>query len=223
MHFWSVFLAIHRIFMIYYWTTRRVQLIFSAQARPEGRFIYIQRQIFIIHKSTFCDVYKAFQHQVSFDLRWIICYQIVPNFGDPPPPLSIASCPPPDPTMKDAESETGISSNEGKLPIPAIKVDEERTSQSLEGPPDGGTRAWLVVSGAFCILFSTLGYANSFGVFQEYYLSHQLREESPDNIAWIGSLSVFLQLSTSAIAGPLFDRFGTWVCLPHSLPYKSEI
>ncbi|KKZ58610.1 hypothetical protein EMCG_05506 [[Emmonsia] crescens] len=121
--------------------------------------------------------------------------------------------------MKDAESETGISSNEGKLPIPAIKVDEERTPQSLEGPPDGGTRAWLVVSGAFCILFSTLGYANSFGVFQEYYLSHQLRKESPDNIAWIGSLSVFLQLSTSAIAGPLFDRFGTWLLWPAAFFY----
>ncbi|KLJ12491.1 hypothetical protein EMPG_12484 [Blastomyces silverae] len=117
--------------------------------------------------------------------------------------------------MKDAESETGTSANEqSNSQMQAIKADEEQAPQSFGKAPDGGIRAWLVVAGAFFILFSTLGYVNSFGVFQEYYLSHQLREQSPDNIAWIGSLSMFLQLSTGAIAGPLFDRYGTWLLRP---------
>ena len=83
----------------------------------------------------------------------------------------------------------------------------------LEKAPDGGLRAWLVAIGAACIFFSTLGFANSFGIFQEYYLQHQLNDKSPDDVAWIGSLSAFLQFAAGAIGGPLFDRFGAWVSL----------
>jgi hypothetical protein len=82
--------------------------------------------------------------------------------------------------------------------------------------PDGGLRAWLVAVGAGCVFFSALGFANAFGVFQEYYMAHQLREESADKIAWIGSLAAFLQFAAGAIGGPMFDRFGPWVCLPSS-------
>ena len=84
-------------------------------------------------------------------------------------------------------------------------------SASFDKAPDGGLRAWLVATGAAFIFFSALGYANSFGVFQEYYMTHQLREESPDKIAWIGSLSAFFQFAAGAVGGPLFDRYGAWV------------
>ena len=77
--------------------------------------------------------------------------------------------------------------------------------------PDGGPRAWLVATGAAFIMFSALGYANSFGVFQEYYMTHQLQGEAPDKIAWIGSIAACLQFVVGAVAGPLFDRFGAWV------------
>lgn len=72
-----------------------------------------------------------------------------------------------------------------------------------------------MAAGAALITFSGLGFANAFGVFQEYYMAHQLRGESPDTIAWIGSLSSFLQFAAGAIGGPLFDRFGEWVCFPY--------
>ncbi|KAK3304176.1 major facilitator superfamily domain-containing protein [Chaetomium strumarium] len=85
--------------------------------------------------------------------------------------------------------------------------------------PDGGARAWLVVAGAGCIFFSCLGFMNSFGVFQEYYLSHQLADEPPDNIAWIGSLTSFIQFAGGALAGPLFDRYGVWVLRPGAVLY----
>ncbi|KAK4235374.1 major facilitator superfamily domain-containing protein [Achaetomium macrosporum] len=85
--------------------------------------------------------------------------------------------------------------------------------------PDGGARAWLVVAGAACIFFSCLGFMNSFGVFQEYYLSHQLSDQPPDNIAWIGSLTSFIQFAGGALAGPLFDRFGVWVLRPGAVLY----
>lgn len=78
--------------------------------------------------------------------------------------------------------------------------------------PDGGTQAWLVAAGAACIFFSCLGFANSFGVMQEYYMSHQLQGHSADKIAWIGSMSTFIQFAGGALAGPMFDRYGSWVC-----------
>lgn len=77
--------------------------------------------------------------------------------------------------------------------------------------PDGGLQAWLVAAGGACIFFSCLGFANSFGVLQEYYMTHQLRGESADKVAWIGSMSTFIQFAAGAIGGPMFDRFGVKV------------
>ncbi|KAM0210742.1 hypothetical protein ACHAPA_009024 [Fusarium lateritium] len=85
--------------------------------------------------------------------------------------------------------------------------------------PDGGTQAWLVAAGAGCIFFSCLGFANSFGVMQEYYMSHQLQGHSVDKIAWIGSMSTFIQFAGGALAGPMFDRYGSWVTRPAAVGY----
>ena len=78
--------------------------------------------------------------------------------------------------------------------------------------PDGGLRAWLVIAGGASIFFCCLGFGNSFGTFEAYYLAHQLKGQSPDNIAWIGSVSAFLPFATGVLGGPLFDRYGAKVC-----------
>ncbi|KAK2812412.1 hypothetical protein FQN50_001413 [Emmonsiellopsis sp. PD_5] len=124
------------------------------------------------------------------------------------------------PTSPERESSKKDSGHDTSV---AAVVDEETTSPEFGEAPDGGVRAWLVVAGAASIYFSTLGYANSFGVFQEYYMTHQLRGQSPDRISWIGSLAVFLHLSMGAIAGPLFDRFGAWVIRPAAVLYVIAI
>ena len=81
------------------------------------------------------------------------------------------------------------------------------------GPaPEGGLKAWLAVAGSASIFFSCLGFLNSFGVFQEYYMANQLSHRSSDDISWIGSLMSFIQFAGGAFAGPLFDRYGSWVC-----------
>ncbi|KIM86442.1 hypothetical protein PILCRDRAFT_326420 [Piloderma croceum F 1598] len=56
--------------------------------------------------------------------------------------------------------------------------------------PDGGLRAWLVVFGTVCDTFSTFGYVNAWGAFQAYYEETLLKDSSPSNIAWIGSIQV---------------------------------
>ncbi|KAK7057637.1 MFS domain-containing protein [Favolaschia claudopus] len=72
--------------------------------------------------------------------------------------------------------------------------------------PDGGTRAWLVVFGAFCANFSTFGYVNAWGVFQAYYTETLLKDSSPSNIAWIGSIQYSLIFIPGLVTGHYFDR-----------------
>lgn len=85
--------------------------------------------------------------------------------------------------------------------------DSEKDCEQLPAP-DGGLRGWMVALGGASVFFCTLGFANSFGTFEQYYLSHQLRGESASKISWIGSLAAFLQFLTGLISGPLFDRYG---------------
>ena len=103
---------------------------------------------------------------------------------------------------------------EGSKPETPVDSSEDIKASEPEDAPEGGSRAWLVAAGACCISFSSLGYANSIGVLIEYYLQHQLEGQSPDDVAWIGSISAFLQFAVAALAGPLFDRYGGWVWLP---------
>lgn len=101
---------------------------------------------------------------------------------------------------------TGASGGEGSADEAA-----ETAPPGVEDYPEGGTRAWLVAAGAAGVLFSTMGYANSFGIFESYYLSHQLRHETADRVAWIGSLQSFLMFAAGSVGGPLLDRYGTFV------------
>lgn len=90
---------------------------------------------------------------------------------------------------------------------------------TVDPAPEGGLKAWLVVLGSASIFFSCLGFMNSFGVFQEYYMANQLRDRSPDEVAWIGSLMSFVQFFGGAVSGPLFDRYGAWVIRPGAVLY----
>lgn len=81
----------------------------------------------------------------------------------------------------------------------------------FEPAPDGGVQAWLAAAGGATIFFCCLGFTNAFGAFEAYYLTHQLSDKSPDDVAWIGSLAAFLQFAIGMVAGPMFDRFGAKV------------
>ncbi|KAI0050889.1 MFS general substrate transporter [Auriscalpium vulgare] len=71
--------------------------------------------------------------------------------------------------------------------------------------PDGGLQAWLVVVGAMCVTFSTFGYVNTWGAFQEYYENVMLPDSSPSTIAWIGSIQYSLVFLPALVVGRLFD------------------
>jgi hypothetical protein len=108
------------------------------------------------------------------------------------------------------DTQTSDDSNKG--------TGNDSDSHADDDYPDGGLRAWLVAAGAAGIFFCTMGYANTFGVFQAYYMYHQLPEHSADEISWIGSIQTFFMLAMGAVGGPLFDRYGAWVRLISLFP-----
>lgn len=77
--------------------------------------------------------------------------------------------------------------------------------------PESRVHSLLVATGGACIFFCTLGLSNSFGIFEQYYLKHQLSNQSPSVISWIGSLQSFLQFFAGMLGGPLFDSYGSLV------------
>ena len=121
--------------------------------------------------------------------------------------------------MTTTETQTTDSSDMNEKSISRNNPSDEIVDNEIAayGPaPDGGLRAWLNAAGGFCIFFSCLGFTSCFGVLQEYYSTHQLRDRSMDDIAWIGSLASFIQFAGGAIGGPMFDRFGAWVSSYHN-------
>lgn len=101
-----------------------------------------------------------------------------------------------------------------KSPVSLGRDDEKAAEESapppgplgITPPPNGGTRAWLQVFGAFGVFFNTWGLLNTFGVFQTYYETGELFVESSSNISWVGSVQAFLVLVGGLISGPLYDR-----------------
>ncbi|KAL4781679.1 major facilitator superfamily domain-containing protein [Aspergillus varians] len=104
-----------------------------------------------------------------------------------------------------------------EIPV-EFKPDEERPEY-----PDGGLRAWSVALGTAGILFSTLGYANSWGVYQAYYQANQLRDQTTSAISWIGSIQSFFLFGASLVGGPLFDRYGAKVIYPPAVIFVFTI
>lgn len=104
----------------------------------------------------------------------------------------------------------GLLPSGSDLAPSSLKAEEDL--QETDEFPDGGLKAWLVVAGTFSSLFCTLGFSNSFGVFQTYYKLRVMPKEGFDDIAWIGSIQFFLIFAVGVVGGPLFDRYGPWVC-----------
>ncbi|KAL3426875.1 transporter MCH4-like protein 6 [Phlyctema vagabunda] len=70
-------------------------------------------------------------------------------------------------------------------------------------PPDGGALAWTQVLSGHLIVLNTWGCMNSFGVFQTYYVDFLGHSDS--DVAWIGSIQVFLTFFIGTFTGRLTD------------------
>ncbi|KAK0242232.1 major facilitator superfamily domain-containing protein [Armillaria nabsnona] len=56
-----------------------------------------------------------------------------------------------------------------------------------------------------CSAFATIGFVNTWGVFQEYYEETLLKDYNPSTIAWIGSVQYAFIFMPGIIVGHLFD------------------
>ncbi|WVQ63626.1 uncharacterized protein L199_001779 [Kwoniella botswanensis] len=72
--------------------------------------------------------------------------------------------------------------------------------------PEGGRDSWLTVLGAWFLVFGTFGTANTFGVFQSYYVTTKYIGRDSSDLAWVGSLQMFLLFMMGGVSGPLFDK-----------------
>lgn len=86
--------------------------------------------------------------------------------------------------------------------------------------PEGGLKAWLVVTGAFLMLFPTFGFMVSIGTVQDYWHQNQLANFAVRDIGWIPSVFVYLTFAFGLLVGPIFDRYGPrWIALVGSAGY----
>ncbi|KAJ6171835.1 hypothetical protein N7470_000902 [Penicillium chermesinum] len=84
--------------------------------------------------------------------------------------------------------------------------------------PEGGLQAWLVVLGSFLGMFASLGLVNTIGTFQAYIETHQLKDYSSGNVAWIFGMFAFLTFFCGVQIGPIFDARG-----PRALVFAGSI
>ncbi|KAF7532075.1 hypothetical protein G7054_g8285 [Neopestalotiopsis clavispora] len=108
------------------------------------------------------------------------------------------------PTRVQSEIDPGSAQN---APVATMEKIEEPTVEeiNLSHRPDGGLDAWLQVLSAWCVIFSTFGLVNCFGVYQTYYEQVLLPTSSSSSISWVGSIQGFLLLAGGIFSGPLFD------------------
>lgn len=57
--------------------------------------------------------------------------------------------------------------------------------------PEGGTRAWLVVLGAWCAMAPAMGFLNTLAILQAWISEHELPEYSDSKLGWIFSCYSF--------------------------------
>ncbi|KAL7940418.1 major facilitator superfamily domain-containing protein [Trichoderma barbatum] len=82
---------------------------------------------------------------------------------------------------------------------------QEKSIESKKSSKEN-TTALLQVVGAFFLMFNSWGMANTYGAFQTYYEGALLKDRTPSDISWIGSMQAFLLLFIGGVVtGPIYD------------------
>ncbi|KAK2758472.1 hypothetical protein CKAH01_05520 [Colletotrichum kahawae] len=116
-------------------------------------------------------------------------------------------------------SDQSRSDKQGSI-VPSDPETSSGTHDGVSSPaqeevyPEGGTQAWLAVTGSFLVYFASFGVVNSFGFFQTFYQQEYLKNYSPTAISFIGTLQITLMYLSGSVAGALFDLYGPkWLYL----------
>ncbi|KAI1658092.1 major facilitator superfamily domain-containing protein [Daldinia decipiens] len=120
------------------------------------------------------------------------------------------------PTVLDDSSDRKSEKFENGSPENGYTSDptsEQAESTPPSGPdpnafPDGGFEAWFCIAGGFCTVFSSFGWVNCIGVFQDYYQANQLAAYTPSDVAWIPAAESFMLFFLGLISGKVADNYG---------------
>ncbi|KAK0490501.1 major facilitator superfamily domain-containing protein [Armillaria novae-zelandiae] len=109
-------------------------------------------------------------------------------------------------SLSDKLLDTAIQTSDNTPEEKSKTEENDGPSNDVGGDyPDGGLRAWLVIAGTMCSMFSTFGFINAWGVFQAYYEETLLSDSDPSAIAWIGSIQYALVFMPGLVTGRMFD------------------
>ncbi|KAF5329586.1 hypothetical protein D9619_009428 [Psilocybe cf. subviscida] len=81
----------------------------------------------------------------------------------------------------------------------------ESLNVEMGGDPCAELHAWMTVSGAWLVLFASLGNIYSFGVYQDFYTRIFLASFSPSSIGWMGSIQMMLPFAVALMSGRCLD------------------
>ncbi|OIW32892.1 MFS monocarboxylate transporter [Coniochaeta ligniaria NRRL 30616] len=83
----------------------------------------------------------------------------------------------------------------------SLSDDDERAASTETS--DVPRRRWLQVLAGHLVLVNTIGYSNSYGIFEQYYVSEL--HLSVSQVSWAGGLQIFLLCFVSIFSGRVFD------------------
>jgi MFS family permease len=114
-----------------------------------------------------------------------------------------------------ATSEEPLSADRQHSIINASPDDNAFEVEDVNGRNSSSKIAfrWVAVTAASAVLFIGVGYANTFGVFQEHYQAVVFPDEPPPKIILIGSLASSLYLVLGAFTGRFADLVGHRISL----------
>ncbi|KAI1176518.1 MFS monocarboxylate transporter-like protein [Nemania sp. FL0916] len=104
--------------------------------------------------------------------------------------------------------QDGMTS-ENTIVIPQSSSSKESLPHSaqleeLADDTPGRLTTWSQVFVSSLLVFNGFGYFSAFGLFESHWV--EVLDSSPADIAWVGSLSLFLLFFLGTLSGPLMDR-----------------
>ncbi|KAJ3977970.1 MFS general substrate transporter [Lentinula raphanica] len=105
-------------------------------------------------------------------------------------------------------SSRAMSETEGSTPSNNEVAAKQETAANPPPMdfPEGGLVGWATVLGAFLVQFCGFGYSASFGVYQAYYTTVYITNETASTISWIGGVNASMSIFIGLISGRLFDK-----------------
>ncbi|KAJ5444565.1 MFS monocarboxylate transporter [Penicillium daleae] len=107
--------------------------------------------------------------------------------------------------------------------IPARRSSNDVTPSEIEQPSlppaDGGKAAWLLLASCCLIQLPVWGFSTVFGIFQEYYSTHNVLQGDKGDLATVGTTSTGLLYLLSPVTFTLLTRYPrlqAW-CIPTGL------